>query len=610
VGHRAAWLLGSLSNAAIAPERVAGCAGVRFSCLKVVVSGSEPVSSDEDVSVFARLGRRGLVGRMHEQLDELLAARDQMEQLLRLIVGIGSDLDLDTTLGRIVAAAMGLTGARYGALGVRAPDGTLSSFLHAGIDADTVRAIGHLPAGKGVLGVLLTRTEPLRLDDLTQHSAGVGFPEHHPPMRSFLGVPIMIRGALFGSLYLGDEREGVFSESDETAACALASAAAVAIDNAQLFDRVSTSARWMNASREITTALLSPADPDGGPLRLIANQARELTGAEQAIVLVPTDPETPIGDIDTLVVSTAVGVHADEVIGQRVPVDGSTTGEVFRSGAAVITDSFRHPIPAFTDVGQRPVIVMPLRAADTVLGVIAVARNENQPRFDASYLDLVSDFAGHAAMALTLATARERAHELSVLADRERIAHDLHDHVIQRLFAAGLDLQGTIARARSPEVVQRLTRTIDDLQNTVEEIRTAIFGLQSRIGARGLRQRIQNVVADLTDERDIATSLRLSGSTALVDVELADHAEAVITEAISNAVRHSGASRLIIEIAVADELAVDIIDNGRGIAANIPRRSGLANMAHRAEHVGGTCQVTTPAGGGTHVRWTAPLTYR
>ncbi len=409
------------------------------------------MDGDERDSAFAGLGRRELVVRMHEQLDEMLVARDQMEQLLRVIVEIGSDLDLDATLHRIISAAMELTGARYGALAVRAENGTLMSFVHAGIDSETVRRIGRLPMGKGVLGVPLDPSGALLLDDLTAHPAAVGFPEHHPPMRAFLGVPIRIRGGVFGSLYLTHDRPSrTFTQSDEIGARALASAAAVAIDNAQLFGRMRASAKWMSASREITTALLSGTEPQLRPLQLIAENARELTGAEQAIVLVPTDPDLPPDEIDTLVVSTSVGVHADEVIGQRVPVDGSTSGRVFRSGTPLVTEALQYPIEAFTDVGERPAIVMPLRALDTVVGVIAVARHAQQPPFDASYLELVSDFASHAALALTLAASRERTRELTILADRERIAHDLHDHVIQRLFAVGTDLQGTIARARSP----------------------------------------------------------------------------------------------------------------------------------------------------------------
>ena len=567
--------------------------------------------NDESGSAFAGLGQRGLVSRMHEQLDELLTARDQMEKLLRVIVEISADLDLDATLHRIIIAARELTSAPYGAVAVRDPEGTLLSFVHGGIDVDTASRIGHLPVGKGVLGVSLD-TPALRLDDLTMHPATCGFPEHHPPMRAFLGVPITIRGTVFGSLYLTHDAPGrVFSESDEFAARGLAFAAAVAIDNAQLFERERTSVRWMEASREITTALLSSAEPHRHPLQLIAERACTLTGAEQAIVLVPVEADLPVDEVDTLVVSAAVGLYASDVIGQRVPVDGSTSGAVFRSGQPLITEALSYPIQAFTDVGQRPAIVMPLRAHDDIAGVIAIARGTDEPPFNSSDLELVGDFATHAAIALVLAAGRENARLRTILAERERIAHDLHDHVIQRLFAAGMDLQGTLARARSPEVAERLNRTLDDLQTIIEDIRTTIFQLKSPLGRdSGFRHRIQQVVADLTEARDIVTTVRIHGPMTVVGDELAEHAEAVTSEAISNALRHSGASKLTIEVDVADMLTVDIIDNGCGISVDNPRFSGLANMKHRAEKLGGSCEISTPPEGGTRVHWTAPLADR
>lgn len=567
------------------------------------------MANEESGSAFAGLGQPGLVNRMHAQLDELLAARDQMEQLLRVIVEIGSDLDLEATLHRIILAARELTSAPYGALAVRDPEGTLLSFVHGGMDPDTVGRIGHLPVGKGVLGVSLVETPALRLDDLTMHPAAVGFPEHHPPMRAFLGVPITIRGTVFGSLYLTHvDPERVFSESDEFAARALAFAAAVAIDNARVFERERTSVKWMEASREITTALLANTEGVLRPLQLIADRACALTEAEQAIVLVPVDADLPPDETDTLVVSAAVGVHAAEVVGQRVPVEGSTTGEVFRSGQPQITESLSYPIRGFTDVGQRSAIVMPLRAHDESSGVIALARGAYQQPFAASDLDLVEQFATQAAIALMLASGQDNERQLTILGERERIAHDLHDHVIQRLFATGMDLQGTLARARSPEVAARLNRTLDDLQTIIEEIRTTIFRLKSTAVTDGnFRQQLQQVIADLTENRDIVTTVRMDGPMSAIAGELAEQAEAVATEAISNAIRHSGASRLTVEVVAADMFTLTITDNGCGVPDDNRRRSGLANMAHRADQLGGTCEITTPPDGGTRVYWAAPL---
>jgi signal transduction histidine kinase len=567
------------------------------------------VQNGDDRLTVARLGRRDLVQEMHQRLDELLAARDQTEKLLHVIMGITSDLELDATLERIIRAAIDLTGARYGALGVRDAQGALTSFIHQGIDSKLVEQIGPLPVGKGVLGVPLHDLRALRLENLADHPAAAGFPPGHPPMHAFLGVPIIIRGRVFGSLYMThDVPSRTFTESDELAARVLASAAAVAIDNAQLFARVRAATKWTQASREITTALLSESLAAEHPLRLIAERARDLTGADQAIVLLPEEVGREEGPAETLIVSTAVGLHSEEVIGQRIPIEGSTSGGVFRTGVPVITESFRHPIQAFTDIGQRPAIVMPLSSDDVVIGVIAVARHQDDTPFDSSYLDLVNDFARHAAIALSLSSARSRQRELTILADRERIAHDLHDHVIQRLFAAGLDIQGTIARSGAPEINERLARTLDDLQGTIETIRSTIFELQSSpASGMDFRVRLQKIVSDLAGDRDITTSVRVSGPVGGITGHVAEHAEAVATESISNAVRHSGASHLTVTVDVADDLTLVIEDDGHGIPEDNTRSSGLANMRRRADLLGGVCVVTSKPESGTQVRWTVPM---
>src|SRR5579884_159927 len=356
------------------------------------------MDNDPGESAFARQDRGEPASRMREELDELGVARDQMEHLVRVIVEISSDLDLGATLRRIVDAAMELTGARYGVLGIRGSDGTMVSFVRAGIDDETARRLGDLAVGEG-----------LRVDDLTAHPQASGLHDLAPEIRALLGTPITVRNAAFGHLYLADDRPGrVFSTSQEGAVRALASAAAVAIDNARMFERERESAKWTKASREITTALLS-GDPQTGPLQLIVNLALELADAEQAILLVPREPNLPADEVDTLVVSATAGRYASQVIGQQVPMEGSTTGGVARRGQPLITDSFQYPIQGFTDVGERSAIVMPLIADGRVLGVIAVARRPQQPPFDNDYLELVSDFARHAAIALALAAGREHA---------------------------------------------------------------------------------------------------------------------------------------------------------------------------------------------------------
>jgi len=525
------------------------------------------------------------------------------------IVDGSGETDLDATLHRIISAGMALTWARYGAIGIRGPDGTLTSLLHAGMDADTVRSIGELRSGTGLLDVPISEGQVLNVEDMAAHRAAGGFPAHHPPMRALLGVPITIRGVVFGSLYLTDpQSKPTFTQSDVSAARTLASAAAVAVDHAQMFRRERSAAKFMAASRQITTELLSDPAPAVRPLQLIVNRACELTDAEQAIVLVPADTVLPGEDGQTLVVTAAAGLNAAEVLGQRVPMAYSTSGAVFRSGTAEITQSLRHPIQAYSEQGERPGIVMSLRANQLVIGVIAVARPKDGEPFDDGYLELLGDFADHATLALTLAAARESERELSVGADRERIAHDLHDHVIQQLFAAGMSLQGTIARAYSPTMVtDRLRRTVDDLQDVVDDIRATIYRLQRPLERTGdFRQRMQLIVAGLTADSPIKTTLQMSGPLAVIGAALSGQGEAATREAVSNAVRHSGATSLHIEVTVSDHLVIDIVDNGCGIPAGNQRRSGLANLHRRAELAGGKCQITTPPGGGTRVRWSAP----
>lgn len=420
------------------------------------------MDSDRSDSAFSWQGRRELVSRMHDQLDELVAARDQMEQLVRVIVEIGSDLDLDVTLHRVLKAAMELTGARYAALGIRAADGTLVSFVYAGIDVETARRLGDLPVGDG-----------LRVDDLNSHPATRALAGREPPMHALLGIPITVRAANFGSLYLADDRPGrVFSNTQEGAVRAMATAAAAAIDNARLFERERESAKWTKASREITTALLS-GDPQTGPLQLIVNRALELAGAEQAILLVPQEADLPADQVDTLVVAATAGRYSSEVIGRQVPMDGSTTGGVARRGLPLITDSFQYPIEGFTDVGERSAIVMPLIADDAVLGVIAVARDPHQPAFGNDYLDLVSDFARHAAIALALAAGREHA------LNQELAEADTVDEAVQ---AAAEELR-RLWRARRVLAVTFPTQSSSTLETAFGAPRVVAVGEPAEWGA-------------------------------------------------------------------------------------------------------------------------------
>lgn len=434
--------------------------------------------------------RRESVNPVREHLDDVVAARDQMERLVRVIVAIGSDLDLDVTLHRIVNGATELSGARYAALGIRAADGSLANFVCEGLDEHAARRLGE------------------QID--------AGSPD--TTMSALLSIPITVRWNDFGVLYLADDRPGrEFSESQEGAVRALATAAAAAIDNARLFERERESAKWTKASREITTALLS-GDPQTGPLQLIVNLALELADAEQAILLVPAEPEVPAGDVDTLVVAATAGRYASEVIGRQVPMDGSTTGGVARRGLPLITDSFQYPIEGFTDVGDRSAIVMPLIADEAVLGVIAVARRPHQAAFDNDYLELVSDFARHAAIALALAAGREHAlNQELAQADSVDSALIAATEELRRLWRARRVLAVTFpTQAVPPDAAPKVVAVGEDVQwvDLPTQTRQALEALRdadlltpntSQPGTAGIAvQHPEGVLVvwiDLTDQR-------------------------------------------------------------------------------------------------------------
>ncbi|AFP40308.1 histidine kinase [Mycolicibacterium smegmatis] len=555
-------------------------------------------------SIVARPAWRRPVGQSHTD-DSPEAVEVRMAALLQDMASLDAGLEPESTLHGILDAIMRVSGACYGAAGLCAPDGTPATFLQAGALA---QAVPDSP-DRDMLGFLRNRTGPLRIDGLARSAAEVGLPELLPPMRAVLGVPLVSHGEVLGSLYVADSRAGFeFSDAHVGVVEVLATVAADVVHSVWHLAKVRTVARWVSASREITMALLGMSGGEDAPLRLIVGRAAELTVASQAAILVPSEADRAPEEVRSLTVAVAAGARADEVEGQQVPVSGSTSGRVFRTGESTMTDGFRYPITSFTDQGRRPAIVVPLRSATNNLGVIAVARDADDPPFDVDEMAIMEDFAHHAAVALTLCRANEQARQLTVLSDRERIARDLHDHVIQRLFLAGMDLQGTIARTKSDLLKERLSRTVDDLQSIIDEIRTAIFDLQSpAASAMSFRQRIQAAVAAVTDNSPLATTVRISGPIVAVDPALADDAEAVIVEAISNAVRHSGATSVTISIEVSDRLDIEVVDNGRGIPANTARCSGLANLKARAQQAGGSCQITSSAGSGTHVRWSAPL---
>jgi signal transduction histidine kinase len=535
-----------------------------------------------------------------------LRTQPHLDELLNAVVAIGSDLDLQTVLHRIVEAATQLVDARYGALGVIGEGASLAEFVTVGIDEESVTRIGPFPEGHGILGVLIKDPKPLRLHDLADHPLSYGFPPNHPTMRSFLGVPVRIRGEVFGNLYLTEKAGGGdFDEEDESIVLALAAAAGVAIENARLFEETHRRERWLRASAEVTTALLSGAEPDD-VLRLIAERARGLATADLAAIALPLG--------DSLAIEVADGEFADILTGRRVDRDASLVGAVYRDGETLSIADLRTDTRAATGhlirVDIEAAMFVPLRSAGTTLGVLYVGNRIGGRAFAAAEQEMLEGFAGQATLALELARQRRETEQLSLFRDRDRIARDLHDLVIQRLFATGMQLESSMRYMTRPEASTYVQHAVDDLDKTIKEIRSTIYALQrpDRSGARSLRARIVELIEEYSAALGFSPGLRLEG---LVDTRISatigENLLVVVREALSNTARHAKAVHVDVTIAVDNtSVTATVADDGIGLPVG-GCRSGLANLQARAEGLDGVFNAVTAPEGGTEITWRVPL---
>ncbi|AMU66319.1 GAF domain-containing sensor histidine kinase [Mycobacteroides abscessus] len=557
---------------------------------------------------LAHIQLRELLAEVQERIEHIVVeTRSRVDALLDAVLSVSAGLDLDQTLRQIVRAATKLADARYGALGVLGADGMLTEFIYEGIDDATRELIGPLPTGHGVLGVVIDEAKPLRLADIANHPASVGFPPNHPPMRSFLGVPVEIRGEIFGRLYLTEKNNGQeFTPDDEVIVRALAGAAGIAVENARLYDAARQRQHWLQAIGEVTARLLAGVDTQEA-LHLIAARAAELIGAEHALIALPQDSSDD-DSIRFLQITVGVGPNGEALTGRSIPVGESTSGAAFNDRMPRTVEKLRFDFTSGTGTVFGPALVLPLRARESTSGVLLLARAEAGTAFDDDQLEVAASFADQAALALEQAETRATMNELEVLTDRDRIARDLHDHVIQRLFAVGLAMQSTHRRAtKSPAVAQRLNEHIDQLHDIIQDIRTAIFDLHT-VASQGpsLRAQLRTTIAELTDDTSLRVATCMTGPLDVVPHGIAEHTHAVVREAISNAVRHSGASELSVTLSVDDNLIVEVTDNGTGIPEDAERR-GLRNLAARAAAAGGSLTITSPITGGTRVLWSTPL---
>ncbi|MGW7430431.1 GAF domain-containing protein [Streptomyces sp. NPDC054861] len=407
--------------------------------------------------------------------DEPAEPAPRLPALLEAVLSVGSDLELRATLQHIVDSAAELTGARYGALGVVDPERhRVTELFTTGLTEAERERIGRLPDGhSGVIGLLLEDPRPLRLDDLTSHPRSSGVPEGHPAMRSFLGVPIRVHTEVFGDLYLTEKRGGPFTDEDLALLRVLASQAGIAIGNARLYETARQRERWIEGAAAVTTALLT-GEPAEGALRTVAEQARLLADASAGVVLQPTEE----GGMEIVAAST-VGDPGD-LVGTTIAPGSDVLAQLLGGEPVFVEDSATDPRMT-THVRSRygPSMMLPLQSGGQLIGTLALPRRRGGRPYTAVDRLLASQFASQAALALVLADARHNRERLAVYEDRDRIARDLHDLVVQRLFATEMMLESTRRRAAESSAENTLLgRAVDELDSTIQEVRTAIFALQ------------------------------------------------------------------------------------------------------------------------------------
>src|SRR4051794_18451256 len=546
---------------------------------------------------------REVIARVDGALDE----QARLKLLLDAVVSMAADLTLDGVLGRIVEITHALTGAQYAALGVldSTPHKRLRTFIHHGMTAEQVEAIGDLPTGHGILGLLIDRPEPLRLHEISGHADSYGFPASHPPMRSFLGVPIRIRDQVFGNLYLTEKAGGGdFTQEDEEIVVALAAAAGVAIENARLYEEAGRREEWLAATAEIS-GLLSGSGAVEEALQVVADRARQVSGADVGWLATGTPDDVELRALSGPPVTWADmrGLSMDKSLSREVMVTGEpiSSEDMTQDRRAMTMDH----IAGWPTIG--PAIVVPLRAASEVVGALALGWTpEHSYEYHRVDPRLPASFAEQAALALQLVRSRENERRLALFEDRDRIGRDLHDLVIQRLFAVGLSLQSISRVSDVPQVNERIEAAVDDLDATIKDIRRSIFALGSSEAAADIQTEVTRLVERAAATLKFRPSLAIQGPVrSVVSADIAPHLLAVLGETLSNAIRHSGATQIDVRVCAGDSLDLVVSDNGRGFPDEV-QESGLRNVRDRAIQLGGVCEVRSSAEG-TTVSWSVPF---
>ncbi len=531
-----------------------------------------------------------------------------LRALLATVGLIASDLDLGTTLQRIVDAAAQLVGAKYGALGVLddgVPDRRVREFVTHGISADERLRIGAPPTGHGILGILIDDPRPLRVDNLSEHPLSYGFPANHPPMTSFLGAPIRIGNRVFGNLYLTERQGGgPFTEHDVELVVALAGAAGVVIENARLYERMSRHRKWLEAAASVSAILLSPEPPEH-PADVIAEHARAAGDADGATLFL-----SPPGSSNLRVAGSAgvtITTMDDHDLMAGIRSDGTAASGARDAHVRLTTPQAVLATGVSVSPGPGEDLLVRVGNSARVAGVLWLRWSQDHlDRVHESTVGSAEAFAAQVSLVLEVAESQEDRARLAVFEDRDRIGRDLHDLVIQRLFAVGLTLENTSRLAGDGRVADRISAAVDQLDVTIKDIRRTIFELGNPRRAADLRDEITEIVAALVPSLGFKPQVRAIGAVhSGVSDEIRAHLLAVLHEALSNVARHAAATSVTVVLEVSDQVVLTVADNGRGLRGT-QVGNGLRNMHDRAEKLGGICELGPAGDTGTRLVWQVP----
>ena len=558
----------------------------------------------EQVTVEPQPRIDGVLKGFVSRTEELLQSQERMAGLLQAVIAVAEDLSLDAVLERVVESACRLLHARYGALGVVGDDSALNHFVTIGVDDELAHRIGPLPTGHGVLGLLTSDPRPMRLRDLREHPDAYGLPDHHPSMQSFLGVPIRVRDVVFGNLYLTEKDDGSgFTAEDEALAVALAAAAGVAIENARLYDDARRRARWLEACMDVSGLMLSSdRDYTTGGLDPIASRALQESGSQLALIVASAPSGTGH------VVAGAAGDRSSVFSGRSLALDSPRFKDVLEGGEPVLLDDAAAVLGEIDGGVSGPLLAVALSTQGAHHGLLLLVRDPEDAHFARTDVEMGAVFGSHVALALELARVHRLREELLVFTDRDRIARDLHDLVIQRLFAAGLSVQSLTRFTKDDLALERIRTITGELDEAIRSLRDTIYSLRSSSGETALLSgRIRRVARSSAKSMPFTPRLTLTGPVDAVTPDKADNVVAVVSEGLSNAIRHSGADAISVSVAVIKgRVTVVITDNGSGFAQP-EKRNGLANLEDRARMLDGECTITSAPDAGTSLEWSVPL---